>query len=214
MAPPADGTARAGAAYELSLDESRWDEAIPHLVALLGDDAPIDGRPRGRRTVDGIRWSPTRLSWEHPSPGAVAVVALASMSSRAAEPLVAALADGDPVVRRHAAWGLGELRHPRNIPDHGLDALTQALADADRSVRAAAAWALGDIRVRRSIPRLIDALRDDPDARVRALAAEALGEIRAATAEDLLASAARQDPDLRVRHEARRALAEVIEHGF
>lgn len=210
-----DPARRARAAYELSLDESRWDEAIPHLVALLGDDAAIRRAPQGQRTLgNGDRWSPSHLSWEGPSPGAVAVVGLASMSSRAAEPLVEALADGNPVVRRHAAWGLGELRHPRGIPDHGLDALARTLADPDASVRAAAAWSLGDIRVRRAIPRLIEALRDDPEPQVRALAAEALGEIRAAAAETPLTDAIRQDPDRGVRREARRALSEVIDHGF
>lgn len=210
-----DPDRRARAAYQLALDESNWDQAIPHLVALLGDDAEIRAAPPRRRSLSkGDRWMPAHVTWEQPSPGEVAVVSLASMSSRAVEPLILALADGDPVVRRNAAWGLGELRNRPGIPEHGEDALIAALSDADDSVRAAAAWSLGDIRVRRAIPRLIEVLGDDSVARVRAMAANALGEIRAAGAETLLAEAASDDPDRKVRRQARYALAEVIEHGF
>lgn len=211
----ADPDRRARAAYELALDESIWDQAIPHLVALLGDDAEIRTAPPRRRSLRaGDRWMPAHVTWENPSPGEVAVVSLASMSSRATQPLIEALADGDPVVRRNAAWGLGELRNRPGVPDHGADALIAALRDPEDSVRAAAAWSLGDIRVRRAIPELIATLRDDPDPRVRTMAANALGEIRAADAEDLLADVAREDPDRKVRRMARWALSEVIDHGF
>ena len=210
-----DPDRRARAAYQLALDESRWDDAIPYLVALLGDDAEIRADPPRRRSLGpGDRWMPAHVTWESPSPGEVAVVSLASMSTRATEPLIEALTDGDPVVRRNAAWGLGELRNRPGVPEHGEDALIAALGDADDSVRAAVAWSLGDIRVRRAIPGLIDTLREDPDPRVRAMAANALGEIRAADAEDLLAEVAGDDPDRKVRRMARRALSEVIDHGF
>ncbi|MEM7357120.1 MAG: HEAT repeat domain-containing protein, partial [Acidobacteriota bacterium] len=187
------------------------------LVALLADDAPI------RRNIrDGVLrwnllrsrgWQSSHAQWAQPAPGETATIALASMSSRAAPALAESLDHGDPVVRRNAAWGLGELRHPRDIPEPGLDALTATLDDPDPSVRAAAAWALGDIRVRRAIPRLIEILAQDPEERVRALAAEALGEIRAAAAEETLAEAARDDANPSVRRAARYGLKEVIEHG-
>lgn len=210
-----DPERRARAAIELSLDESRLDEAIPHLIALLGDDTKIREMPRHRwRFSDNRGWVPAKYTWLRPSPGEAATIALASMSSLAAEPLAALLDHGDPVVRRNAAWGLGELRHPRGIAERGIAELAAALDDPDASVRAAVAWSLGDIRVRAAVPGLIEALRNDPDARVRAMAAHALGEVRAAEAEAALAEAARRDPRPTVLFQALDALEEVREHGY
>jgi HEAT repeat protein len=73
---------------------------------------------------------------------ASAAWALGEIEHRRAVPaLIAALKDGDALVRRSAARALGSTEDPSAIP-----ALTELLrADADGSVRAAAAWALGEI---------------------------------------------------------------------
>jgi HEAT repeat protein len=52
------------------------------------------------------------------------------------------LRDDSPVVRRAAAWALGELEARKAVP-----ALIDLLAkDSDARVRQAAAWAIGSIR--------------------------------------------------------------------
>jgi HEAT repeat protein len=84
--------------------------------------------------------------------------------------LIAALANGDPELRKAAAEAL------TNIPDpRALDALGRALSDPDREIRAAAVHALGHIEDERATGHLLRALKD-PDREVRKLAAEALGE--------------------------------------
>ena len=82
-----------------------------------------------------------------------------------------ALADPDPLVRRHAAWALGEAESTPNA-----DVLIEHLADSDPRVRAVSAWALGEIKHPRAIAPLTALLEDD-DPWVREMAVLAIGEI-------------------------------------
>jgi len=187
----ADPETRAAAAFDLARRFGGEEATIPQLRRLLGDDTRIAAPLSWSVLWDG--WEPARKVWHHPSPGEVATIGLASLGSRSAIPLLSALASADPVARRNAAWGLGEIRQPRGIPEEGLDALVRALRDPDASVRAAAAWATGDIRIADAVPELVGLVRRDPSWRVRAEAAEALGEIRdSAAVEDLEAARSRE----------------------
>jgi beta-lactamase regulating signal transducer with metallopeptidase domain len=140
-----DPEIRARALFRLARWQGRGAEVLPMLLDALGDDAPIGAVPRWNYDRDG--WAPARSTLVHPSPGEVAAIGLASLSELAAAPLAERLRDRDPVVRRNAAWALGELRHPRGIGRRQEAALIDALQDGDAIVRTAAAWALGDINV-------------------------------------------------------------------
>ena len=92
---------------------------------------------------------------------------------------------GDPIVRRQAAWWLGEHeddRAVRPLIEHGL-------SDGSADVRLASAWALGEIKDDAAIYPLIDILEGDPDPLVREMAALALGEIENPLAVDALIEA-------------------------
>ncbi len=101
------------------------------------------------------------------------------------------LRDGDPLVRRYAAWALGELEDTR-----GVGPLIESLADRNADVRLVAAWALGEIKDYMAIPPLIDLLEDE-DALVREMAVLALGEIEHAAAVEPLSEAYRREAGLR-----------------
>src|SRR5262245_34201672 len=99
-----DAKARAAAACEAG--QARDKSAIAALLAMLGDETPI---PATRcYSFSGSGWTPALQSFDHPSPGEQAALALASISRPAIDPLVAALDDRNPVVRRNAAWAIGE----------------------------------------------------------------------------------------------------------
>jgi hypothetical protein len=100
------------------------------------------------------------------SAGAIEVFGIAK-----GQGLAAALADPDPIVRRQAAWAMGEAEDPGHVAS-----LHSRLADSDPRVRGVAAWALGEIKDPRSVAPLT-ALLTDGDARVREMAALAIGEI-------------------------------------
>ena len=143
---------RAEALYRLSRHPPQWRRTLPLLARHLGDDAPIPANPTWSYGTDG--WGPARATLGHPSPGEVAALGLASMSALAAPTLERLLDDPDPVVRRNAAWALGELRHPRGISKRGEARLAARLHDADVGVRLAAAWSLGDAGVASALPAL------------------------------------------------------------
>jgi len=134
---------RAEALYRLARWPGQESRALPRLVAALGDDAPIDRMPSWSYAEEG--WAPARSVWWRASPGEVAALGLASMSGRAAPALERALSSPDPVVRRNAAWALGELRHPRGLSNRAVSRLIRSLEDSAPEVRAAAAWSLGDL---------------------------------------------------------------------
>ena len=117
--------------------------------------------------------------------GAASVAAIAAVTALALIPAAtieivgvvqatrerALLDDEDPLVRRHAAWSLGEAEDAAAV-----DALVAALADPDPRVRVVAAWSLGEIKDLRALEPLRLALRDD-DPGVREMAVLAIGEL-------------------------------------
>ncbi|MDQ3482854.1 MAG: HEAT repeat domain-containing protein, partial [Pseudomonadota bacterium] len=115
---------------------------------------------------------------------------------RAVRPLLLALRDDHPAVRRIAVWGLSEMRPS---PDPlATPAVSRLLGDASPQVRAQAARAIGDfesVKNSRSIEKL---LVGDPSPLVRREAAHALGDIRDPGSRASLEIALR-DPDRSVR---------------
>jgi beta-lactamase regulating signal transducer with metallopeptidase domain len=101
------------------------------------------------------------------------------------------LQDDDPIVRRYAAWALGELENTR-----GVRPLIERLEDADADVRLVAAWALGEIKDYMAIQPLIERLEDE-DPLVREIAALSLGEIEHPAAVTALLEALQQHRELR-----------------
>lgn len=124
--------------------------------------------------------------------------------ARAVQPLIHALKDDDPTVRRIAAWALGEIRSKSAIAS-----LRQHLSDSDADVRAQAAQSLGDIEDSQPVEDLMLALTDSHP-QVRLKAAHALGDIRDRRSLPAL-NAALNDSDENVRATVRWAIKEVIE---
>lgn len=113
------------------------------------------------------------------SVGEAAASALLRIGAPAVAPLRAALDRPDPVLRRQAAYVLGQLS-AQLAPGRRADiaaALAALLDDARPPVRAAVARALGRVRDAAALVPLATALRD-PRAEVREAAAEALGASR------------------------------------
>jgi hypothetical protein len=107
------------------------------------------------------------------------------------EQRVRELQDEDPLVRRYAAWALGELETTR-----GVEPLIARLEDENSDVRLVAAWALGEIKEHEGIEPLIDLLEDD-DRLVREMAVLALGEIGHPFAVSPIVDAVRGHAELR-----------------
>jgi HEAT repeat protein len=133
------------------------------------------------------------------SPGLEAAKALAKMESRGYDELARKLNSANPLVRRHAAFGLGESHNNLCVP-----ILMKALKDRDPRVRAAAA---GSLHFSEATPELIKAI-DDNDERVRAGAVTALGRIGDTASENALA-AALGDVNSSVRSAAATALGKI-----
>lgn len=124
--------------------------------------------------------------------------------ARIIEPLIQALRDDSPAVRRIAAWALGELGDQKAI-----EPLRQRLSDSSAEVRAQAAQSLGDIANNEPVEDLITALKDAaPQVRLRA--AHALGDIGDPRALPALTTAL-NDTDQAIRAKAAWAIKEVIE---
>jgi beta-lactamase regulating signal transducer with metallopeptidase domain len=211
-------------------------EAIPNLIAMLGDDAKTELI----RCWEGTGWSPALDSFKHPSPGEQAALVLASLGPPAFEPLTNQLDNSNATVRRNAAWAIGELtgmvpgarasavpqlisllgdsdlwarqaaaRALGEIHDkRATDGLVATLSDADWKVRELAAWALSEMKDARAVDALCRALLTDLQAEVRGTAAQALGEIRSANALSSLKQAL-NDPEARVRARAGWAISEI-----
>lgn len=190
----AEPAARTRAACELRELGSQAAPAIPALVKLLADGAPV------APSVCKLQW--WRGNEQLTSPGEQAASALVAIGTRAVEPilgalkspawiarrnaawalgalddrravgpLVATLEDSEPPVRSHAAWALGAIDDAAAVPG-----LIEALKDASPEVRRHAAWALGAIGDPRAVPSLLPALKDE-DTGVRRHAAWAIGAI-------------------------------------
>ncbi|MGH9939958.1 MAG: HEAT repeat domain-containing protein, partial [Blastocatellia bacterium] len=180
-------------------------EAIPALINLLGDDAPI----RPMKCWDSGNWSPALHTFKQASPGEQAAIALASLSQSAVEPLIAALSNGNPSARRNAAWAIGEIRGGRGADrSAAVEPMIAALSDGDSWVRAAAAFSLGELRPRQATESLIAAL-GDAEWNVREMAAWALGEMKARSGVESLTALLLRDENERVRRKAAWALGEI-----
>jgi len=106
------------------------------------------------------------------------------------EQRVRQLQDDDHLVRRHAAWALGELESSR-----GVRPLIEGLNDENADVRLVAAWALGEIKDDIAIYPLVERL-DDDDPLVREMAVLALGEIENPSAIEPLIESLDRRPEL------------------
>lgn len=202
---PASGEAQARAQAACDAGRARSVEHIPALVALLGDDSPV--RPVGCWTSGD--WSPALSTFKSPTPGEQAAIALASMGAPSFRHLADALDDPNAVVRRNAAWAVGELTNMRpGSRESAVPRLVSLLGDGDEWVRMAAARALGELRDERAAAPLTNALSDG-EWRVRELAAWALGEMREEAAVEQLCAALSSDARVEVRATAAWALGEI-----
>jgi HEAT repeat protein/beta-lactamase regulating signal transducer with metallopeptidase domain len=180
-------------------------EAIPALISLLGDDTPI----QPIKCWDSGGWSPARHSFKQASPGEQAAIALAALSQLAVEPLIGALNNGDPRVRRNAAWAIGEIRGGLETNRAAaVEPLIATLSDEDSWVRVAAAFSLGEMRPSEATESLIAAL-GDAEWNVRWMVASALGEMKARAAVESLTSLSLSDENEWVRRKAAWALGQI-----
>src|SRR4030042_267341 len=134
--------------------------------------------------------------------GCTAANALVKIGKTSVEPLIAALKDGSPIVRRNAVKALGGISDPNAVKP-----LVAALKDEDSIVRGNAATALGQIKDANAVQPLIDALRDKSTI-VRRNAAIAMGQIKDVSAVQPLIDALK-DKDAIVRTNAATALGEI-----
>jgi len=179
--------------------------AIPSLVAMLGDDS----KTQLITCWDSGRWSPALQTFKHPSPGEQAALALASMGRKAFRPLSQQLDNSNAAVRRNAAWAIGELTNM--MPGERADAAPQLinlLGDSDEWVRMAAARALGELRDERALTRLVATLGDD-NWQVRQVVVWALSEMKDDRAVTALCSVLLSDVRVEVRRGAAEALGEI-----
>ncbi len=109
----------------------------------------------------------------------------------AVEQRIDELQDEDPLVRRYAAWALGELES-----GEGVGPLIERLSDGDADVRLVSAWALGEIKDDDAIEPLTGIL-DDVDPLVREMAVLSLGEIESTRAVDAIMNAVARHEELR-----------------
>jgi len=180
-------------------------EAIPSLIAMLGDDS----KTQLVRCWDTSRWSPALQTFKHSSPGEQAALALASFGRPAFAPLTNELNSSNATVRRNAAWAIGELTNM--LPGQRANAVPQLitlLGDSDDWVRMAAARALGELHDNRSVSKLVVTLADD-NWRVRELAVWALSEMKDERAVDALCNVLLSDVRVEVRRGAAEALGEI-----
>ena len=180
-------------------------EAIPSLIAMLGDDS----KTQPLTCYDTGNWSPALQTFKHPSPGEQAALALASFGRKALVPLINQLDSPNAGVRRNAAWAIGELTSM--LPGERAGAVPQLislLSDSDEWVRMAAARSLGEVRDGRSLDGLVARLGDDKW-RVRQVATWALSEMKDARAVTALCSVLLADVRAEVRRGAAEALGEI-----
>ncbi len=101
-----------------------------------------------------------------------AIKALVQKGQLAIEALIEALQDNNPMVRKNAAWALGEIRDTLAV-----EPLISKLPDKAHEVREYAAGALGKIKDNRAVEPLSNTLKDkNLDVRLTVIAS--LGEIK------------------------------------
>jgi HEAT repeat protein len=142
-----------------------------------------------RRVSRNVQWDVERELWNRRDEWPV-------------EPLLNALGDDDPGVRRGAVWALGCLRNPVAV-----EPLIYALKDTDPNMRADVAEALGKLRDVRAVEPII-ALLEDSDSHVRRQATWTLRELKDARAVEHLIITS-NDTDASVRSGAVGALGEL-----
>ena len=135
-------------------------------------------------------------SWERRSQAAKALGELGD--ARTVVPLIAALKDDSPVVKRAATQALGQIWQ---LPD------LIRLVCSDEVIQVQAAKALGELGDVRAVEPLIAALRG-PD-KLRQAAAEALGKLGDARAVEPLIASLKEDPSENVRQAAAEALGKL-----
>ena len=180
-------------------------DAIPSLIAMLGDDAKTELIP----CWESGRWSPALQTFKHPSPGEQAAIALASFGRPSFVPLMNQLGSSNDTVRRNAAWAIGELTGM--FPGQRANAVPQLAAllrDSDEWVRMAAARTLGELRDERALEQLVGTLSDD-SWRVRQTVVWALAEMKDARAVTALCNVLLVDARVEVRRGAAEALGEI-----
>ncbi|MFY9611399.1 MAG: HEAT repeat domain-containing protein [Blastocatellia bacterium] len=193
-----------------ALRSLRTASAIPLLIGQLSDETAVFAATRCQPASD---WTPSNLNTKGlmASPASEAAKALAALGEPAVAPLIGLLTDPNPVVRKNAAWALGEIRGGYSVNREAAIAplITLLRKDESGQARKWAAWALGEICDRRAVSDLIDAL-EDADAEVRASVAEALGEIKDRRAIEPL-TLALKDHHRPVRRKARYAIEQIKE---
>jgi HEAT repeat protein len=200
-----DPAQRAHAAFQLGLEGMKALPALPALVRLLGEgrvgrimkpygtstraEALAAILPLGDPAFNAVKGAFESRDCRDRAFLATVLVWLGDR--KAVAPLVAALRDSDPEVRRAAAGAL------RLVPDpRAVDPLIAALKDQDTQVRERAAEALGRTRDPRAVARLVKALADR-NLKLRARAAYALGDTRSkAAVEPLIAALSDTDVDV------------------
>ncbi|MGB9181823.1 MAG: HEAT repeat domain-containing protein [Pyrinomonadaceae bacterium] len=158
---------RAMAACELGEMGAQAKAAIPALIQILGDDAPVDQVDCGRRGNfhRKNKWN----GIDKTSPGEIAAVGLSAIGQASVEPLITAARSDKAHARANALFALGLLKGARTV-----EPLIAGLKDADKEVRARAAWGLGLKQDERVVLPLVETLRDS-EAKVREQSAWALG---------------------------------------
>lgn len=167
-----DPVKRASAACALGIMGERAAPAIPALVALLGDGAPIPTKNGcgNQEPFEDEPWAPEYEQVKEPSPGEAATHALMAIGEQALEPLKDVLLHGDHWrARKNAAWALAHR-------GEAVEQLVAALKDTAWQVRAQAAYALfqrgGDSR---QVIEALSAAMNDDAWQVREQAVFALG---------------------------------------
>jgi HEAT repeat protein len=157
-----------------ALGRTKAPEAVPPLVALLGDGALAGPSVRALGVLSGSCGDTVLQSLEEEvlrQPTPAAVLALARVGGASALPVLRRLArDVDPLLRASAVGATAEVD-----PVTGLELARMALVDESSAVRVAAARAVGRIGGPAAGTLLKPALHDE-DADVRLAAVEAAGE--------------------------------------
>lgn len=196
-----DAASRAGAACALGRMEAKAAPAIPRLVALLADGAPVDKTCGNEPPFEDEQWEPDYETVKETTVGEAATHALMAVGDEGHQALAVALTEAaDWRARKNAAWALA---HRGDAP--AMRRMVAALRDAAWQVRVEAAYALfqrgGDGA--EIVAALAVAASGDEDWRVRKQAAFALGHKGgAAGVPESLLRVLREDADARVRAEA------------
>lgn len=196
---------RADAAFALGRMEARAAAAIPFLVELLSDGAPVSKRDVQSPPFEDEEWEPSYETVSETTVGEAATHALMAIGDRALDRLIETLAGNRSWrARKNAAWALAHRGDRR-----AMDQLIVALGDESWQVRTQAAYALfqrGGARAE-VVNALIERLRDEVW-QVRAQAVFALGHKGGGSvgAVEPLIEVLRGDTDARVRQAAAGAL--------